>query len=439
MSKEMADLMRQPYAVTMARHSLSTAEMRIMMRIMAELQVQMYQLQATKEDYKTSSELAQLGLGDVTLVLRTKDLLEHSDSRNHKAVRDALESLTKKPVNLKIHDEYGLRKEYFTHLIMEGGYDYRELEVEVKISKNLLPYLLALGKGFTRYSLDVAFNASTPYTMKLYFLTSHWRDKGVFEANITEIREWFLLQQKYKEPCSIKRRVLTPAIKELKERGDVWPEIIGEKRMGRRFVGWKFKVHKRKGLDKLAKAAKEKTIGSAAIQKDASTEGKNKAEELWAKCCDALKEEIVSKDYDTWIATIKPESLERETLLLGTPTAMFAEMLQEKKLLEAIKKHIEGFDVKLIALDVKKKREERELEKKKEEEAFVETLKKTYGLSEKQAIKVATVMELSDEKSKLVKEVLGEVDVSKRDGKIRSSVGGATVAKLQVKLGIKLY
>jgi hypothetical protein len=79
------------------------------------------------------------------------------------------------------------------------------------------------------------------------------------------------------------------------------------------------------------------------------------------------------------------------------------------------------------------------LELRKEEEELTEKLQRVYGLSVKQAYTIDGVMKASAAKRKLVMDVLKEIDTAKRDGQIRVSIGAATISKLQLKLGVKLY
>lgn len=419
-------LQKQPRRLTIAKHKLGMHQMRVMAHIVNRLQPFM----SMEVDYTKPME-------DIWLEIGVSELTR---SGNVKPLRESLDGLMKKIVRIMHYmPEKAVFLEIGTPIIQEYQYEHGSSCVKLKISGRLLPQMIDLAKGYTKYSLDVAFQTSSPNTFKLYQYFSHFRDKKQIQCNVDTLRQWLQLEGKYAMPKDIKQKILGPAILELKEKADVWFDIAERVTKGRKMIGWKFNIYTKKEEKSLAKTEQAKALANAVSPEKASVgmieEGKKKAEELWEKCCEGLKKELTFDNYDTWITPIQPEGFKKDTLQLGVPNAFFAEKV-EKEFLPKINERIK---IELIALDEKKKREKRAAEKKNKEEAFLDTLQKQYGLSERQAIKIETVMEISPDKRKLVKEVLKEVDAAKRDGKIRSSVGGATVAKLQLKLGIKLY
>ena len=91
---------------------------------------------------------------------------------------------------------------------------YREGEgrVELRFTKDMLPYLTELTKQFTKYALaDVAKMDST-HAIRLYELIMQWESVGQREIEIEELREWFQLQDKYPSIKDFKLRVLDPAV-----------------------------------------------------------------------------------------------------------------------------------------------------------------------------------------------------------------------------------
>ena len=228
-------MLKQPYGLTMSRHKFNAHEMRIMLRIIQALQPRMVY-------DKSPFELKKTDLGDTKVTIPTKYLLPRG-TKNHEVVRNALESLTKKHINIKFFDDNGIVKEIFTNLVKEGSYQYRSEFVGVEISRNLMPQLLGLAKNYTRYLLKVAFNSSSPNVMKLYQYASQWRDKKQTFAKVDSLRKWLRLEGKYKKPADMKKWVLDPAIKELKAKADVWFDIAERVMEGRRMIGWKFNIH----------------------------------------------------------------------------------------------------------------------------------------------------------------------------------------------------
>ena len=103
--------------------------------------------------------------------------------------------------------------------------------------------MIDLARGYTKYSLNVAFQTSSPNTFKLYQYFSHFRDKKQIQCNVDKIRELLNIEGKYGMPTEIKKKILVPASKELKEKADVWFEITDRITKGRKMIGWKFNIY----------------------------------------------------------------------------------------------------------------------------------------------------------------------------------------------------
>lgn len=256
-TETMAQLIRQPYPITISQYRMDIYEIRIMSSIVQGLQPLIFESKQLGGCNKLKrKEDLELSKDDLEIILKVKDLLPPGD-RNHSRVRQALQRLTKKSITIPTFKDGRKVGVTYTNILMKGKYDFQDEEVVVKIAQELLPEFIALAYGYTQYSIKVALRTSSPYTMRVYQLASHWKNKkGVHEISIDDLRAMLHLENKYPYPTQIKARVINPAIKELKEKADVWPELVGVRKDGRRVVGWKFKVHKRKGMD-------TKTLGTA--------------------------------------------------------------------------------------------------------------------------------------------------------------------------------
>ena len=226
---------RQPYVVTMSRHRLNVHEMRIMFRVVEALQKDMIYGKQRLAVQKTI-------WGDKIIRLSTKLLLPKG--KNHAYVKRALRALRTKTITVKGKDELG-EYEVNAGLITESKYYLNNQLVEVQLSRHLLPSYLALAKNYSQYLLEVAFNSSSPYVMKLYQFISHWRDKTKKTVMLETLRDLLQLETKYEKPKDLKKRILDPASKELKKRADVWFEIVAPIKSGRSITGYIFKIYKR--------------------------------------------------------------------------------------------------------------------------------------------------------------------------------------------------
>ena len=231
-------MIRQPYAVTLAKHQLNVHEMRVMFRV----------IEALQPDVKYNQNIREVGqtlFGNKVIQLRTKDLLPEG-SKNYGCVKRALHSLRQKSLAIQGEDKHG-KYEVYTGLLLQGTYYYNNELIKVEISKDLLPCFLALAKNYSKYLLEVAFNASSPNVMRLYQYISHfyWRKEFCKDLDIEEIREWLQIGNKYEQPYSLRLRILEPAIKELKEKADVYFEIKEPIKLGRQITGWRIRIFKK--------------------------------------------------------------------------------------------------------------------------------------------------------------------------------------------------
>jgi len=129
---------------------------------------------------------------------------------------------------------------------MQSSFYLNDRVVKVQLGRDLLPDMLALARGCSKYlDLAVAFSLSSLYAVKLYLLVSHWRDKTEETVSSDLLRDWLDLGAKYEHSSDIKRYVLEPVSKELKELADVWFEIDSTVKSGKLVTGYVFKICER--------------------------------------------------------------------------------------------------------------------------------------------------------------------------------------------------
>lgn len=228
-------LVKQPYAITVARHNFDVHEMRIMTRITQALQKDMIY-------GKSRSELKNIMVCDKAIHLKTKSLLPVG-SKNYGRVRKALKTLKQKTVTVYGKDKYG---DYETHvsLILRSKYYLNNEMVEIEIDKNILPDYLALA-SYSTYIAEVSMASSSQYVMRLYQFISHWKDKYDLKIMISDLRDLLELGDKYKNSKDVRKHILEPTIIDLKERADVWFDITSPIKDGRSVIGWNIRIYQR--------------------------------------------------------------------------------------------------------------------------------------------------------------------------------------------------
>jgi plasmid replication initiation protein len=124
--------------------------------------------------------------------------------------------------------------------------------MEVEVSKEILPYLVALAEHFTTYSLTVAIALKSVYSQRLYELCSKWKNRGkYFFYSIDELRKMFSIENKYPRFGDLNLNVLKVAQKELKEAydegfSDLYFDYKPKDKKGKKILSVEFFIHERK-------------------------------------------------------------------------------------------------------------------------------------------------------------------------------------------------
>lgn len=108
-----------------------------------------------------------------------------------------------------------------------------EGRIELRFSKDMLPYLTELSREFTKYKLADVAKMDSAYAIRLYELLMQWSSTGQREIEIERLREWLLLEKRYSVLADLKRRVLDPAVKEINEHSPLAVKW-SQKKAGRR-------------------------------------------------------------------------------------------------------------------------------------------------------------------------------------------------------------
>lgn len=114
--------------------------------------------------------------------------------------------------------------------------------VEIKFSPSIAPYLLGIEKAFTQYKLKHAADLRSMYSWRLLEMMAQWRDTGVLRITYDEFCEAMDAPAScVKDAGQLKRRVIEPAVKELREKNGLSIEWEPTKPAGRKITGFVFK------------------------------------------------------------------------------------------------------------------------------------------------------------------------------------------------------
>lgn len=120
------------------------------------------------------------------------------------------------------------------------GYKKKEGIVEVRFSKDILPYLSMLTEQFTKYALGDVARMSSAYAIRMYELFVQWDSVGEREVSVEWLRKILQTEDKYPLIRDFKKWVIQPAIKQVNELSPMWVEW-SQKKNGRTITHFVFK------------------------------------------------------------------------------------------------------------------------------------------------------------------------------------------------------
>ena len=198
-------LLRQDNIMTNSRSSLSLIERRVFFYIIKEI----------RRQYPRGGE--QKTLFDNLLVnINASSLVKSAYKDNPKAITKALKTLRKRGIEID-NGEEGVLKYEALGVGYINYYKWKNGNIEVEISKEILPYYVELSDQYTEYSLLVALALKSKWSQRFYELCSRWKNAGGFFMEVDELRLMFEIENQYSRYAALKSRVIDVAQKELKD------------------------------------------------------------------------------------------------------------------------------------------------------------------------------------------------------------------------------
>jgi plasmid replication initiation protein len=97
----------------------------------------------------------------------------------------------------------------------EAKYHYGEGKVSISFPKKLEQFLCQLKCQYTQYRIGQVSNLKSAYSIRLYELLIQFKSTGVRLITLKKLREWFRIEEKYKQYCDVMKCVIKPSIDEL--------------------------------------------------------------------------------------------------------------------------------------------------------------------------------------------------------------------------------
>jgi plasmid replication initiation protein len=109
----------------------------------------------------------------------------------------------------------GKRPVLVTRWVQTVAYIEDAGRVELRFSKDIIPYLTQLTEQFTQYALSDVAKMTSSYAIRLYELLVQWRGEGKREVALEWLRNALQLAGKYSSIKDFKKWVIAPAVAQI--------------------------------------------------------------------------------------------------------------------------------------------------------------------------------------------------------------------------------
>lgn len=226
----------QDNRLTTSRYELTLIEKRIFYYIIKEV----------RNKYTTGQRDL---FDDLILNIKVSDLCkEVNQEDNKKETRKALEKFRSRNFTYsnEVEDDW-LTCGFINYAHIKKGI------AEIQVSHKLMPFLVELSSQYTTYSLHVAMSLKSKWSQRMYELCQKWQGTDGFRISVDELRQSFMLEDKYDRYALLNERVLQVAKRELKElydlgQCDVYFEF-SEERNGRSVENLRFKLFRKNAMN----------------------------------------------------------------------------------------------------------------------------------------------------------------------------------------------
>ena len=226
-------MIRQPYRITMARWDCDVHQKRILTAIIATLQKEIVWV----EKGAALADLAIFGSPGNCIRIDIPMKVLNPSGNNYSQVHKTLQFLEEKGIEMFLPEVKGRKGPPVNGQMLL--FRVRRLPkktnhiVSLHIEKTLLIELLRTSSGLTGLSMDVLFRLRSPYSIRLYEILSHWKDRETFRASLEQLRGWLGTGGKLMETREFLRKVVNPSKRQLERMSDVYFEFTPERTANR--------------------------------------------------------------------------------------------------------------------------------------------------------------------------------------------------------------
>lgn len=196
-------------ALVEASYRLTPAEQRIMLCCISQVR---------RDQPLTDEIMYRVSVADYAELIGTDS---HS---TYKELADAALRLKRREVWLRErpNGDGKYSRTLITGWVQSITYIKSEGYIELRFTKDMLPYLTQLTEQFTRYALSDIAKMTSSHGIRLYELLCQWHNVGHREVSIEWLRELFQLDGKYPVLKDFKKRVIEIAVEQINEHSPLW-------------------------------------------------------------------------------------------------------------------------------------------------------------------------------------------------------------------------
>ena len=153
-------MLAQDNVLTQSKQSFKVIEKRCLYKIIHEVRKQYIDTNRGQKDL----------FGDMNLEIKPSELAQLGDET--KDIYNALRSLRKKDIEIETEDKW-----VSTSWILQAIHDKKRDMYSVKVSGDIMPYLVELAANFTTYDLTVAISLKSTYSQRFYEFCSQYKNR----------------------------------------------------------------------------------------------------------------------------------------------------------------------------------------------------------------------------------------------------------------------
>lgn len=187
------------------------------------------------------------------------DITGQAAKHAYEELKEAALRLKKRDVRIEYEPNGKGRKPkvMLTGWVQTIAYIDDEGRIELRFSKDILPYINQLSGEFTLYKLENVAKMTSTYAIRLYEMLMQWQGEGEREIEIDWFKHALQITDDYPRMYDLKKWVVEPAVKQINEHSDLWCKW-GQRKTGRKVTHLQFQF----GPKPSGKATKPKAIAA---------------------------------------------------------------------------------------------------------------------------------------------------------------------------------